>query len=113
MDDIKSPKNKEILTKLYEELEKGNSNNIENILDLFSDEEVVNHLSGIMATDFEIVEVSKCIDDVLLNYGKDKLINERNSIIKQLENPANLTKDEVANLEKSLSEIIIKLARMK
>lgn len=113
VEDIKSQKNKEILAKLYEELEKGNSNNIESILDIFTDEQTVNHMSGIMATDFEIVEVSKCIDDVITSYEKDKLINKRNNIIKSLENTENLTKDEIANLEKSLSEIIVKLARMK
>ena len=113
VEDIKSQINKEILAKLYEELEKGNSNNIVNVLDIFQDEQIVNHLSGIMATDFEITEVSKCIDDVIINYGKDKLTNKRNEIIKKLENTEGLTKDEIANLERSLSEVIIQLARMK
>lgn len=112
VDDIKTQKNKEILQKLYEELEKGNSN-IVNILDIFKDEEIVNHLSGIMATDFEITEVTKCIDDVISNYEKDKLITKRNEIIKKLEDTDKLTQDEVANLERELNELIIKLARMK
>ena len=112
IDSIKSSVNKEILKKLYEELEKGNSNT-ESILDIFEDDKIVSHLSGIMATDFEITEVSKCIDDVIYAYEKDKLTNRKNQIIKQLENTAGLTKDEVANLERNLSEIIIKLARMK
>ena len=112
LDDIKSEKNKKILKKLYEELEKGNTNTI-SILDDFKEEEIVNHLSGIMATDFEITELKKCIDDVITNYEKDKLITKRNDIIKKLENTNELTKDEVANLEKELSELIIKLARMK
>ena len=111
-DIIKSVINKEIIKKLYEELEKGNSNT-ESILDIFEDDKIVSHLSGIMATDFEITEVSKCIDDVIYAYEKDKLTNRKNQIIKQLENTAGLTKDEVANLERNLSEIIIKLARMK
>ena len=111
-DIIKSAINKEIIKKLYEELEKGNSNT-ESILDIFEDDKIVSHLSGIMATDFEITEVSKCIDDVIYAYEKDKLTNRKNQIIKQLENTAGLTKDEVANLERNLSEIIIKLARMK
>ena len=112
IDDMKSQKNKEILQKLYEELEKGNSNTV-SILDVFKDEEIVNHLSGIMATDFEITEVKKCIDDVITNYEKDKLITKRNEIIKKLENTEGLTKDEIASLERNLSELIIKLARMK
>ena len=97
---------------MYEEYEKGN-NNVTNILDVFKEEEIVNHLSGIMATDFEITEVKKCIEDVIVNYEKDKLIAKRNNIIRQLENTNELTKDEVGNLEKELSNLIIKLARMK
>lgn len=112
VDDMKLQKNKEILQSLYEELEKGNSN-IVNILDIFKDEEIINYLSGIMATDFEIVEVTKCIDDVISNYEKDKLITKRNNIIKKLEDTDKLTQDEIANLERNLSELIIKLARMK
>ncbi|MBR2704755.1 MAG: DNA primase [Clostridia bacterium] len=112
LDLIKSDINKKIIEKLYEELEKGN-NNVTTILDVFKEEDIVNHLSGIMATDFEITEVKKCIEDVILNYEKDKLIAKRNNIIKQLENTNELTKDEVASLEKELSELIIKLARMK
>ena len=112
VDDMKLQKNKEILQSLYEELEKGNSN-IVNILDIFKDEEIINYLSGIMATDFEIVEVTKCIDDVISNYEKDKLITKRNDIIKKLEDTDKLTQDEIANLERNLSELIIKLARMK
>ena len=112
LEDIKSERNKKIIEKLYEELEKGN-NNVTTILDVFKEDEIVNHLSGIMATDFEITEVKKCIEDVILSYEKDKLIAKRNSIIKQLENTNELTKDEVASLEKELSELIIKLARMK
>ena len=112
IEDIKSAKNKEILQKLYEELEKGNSN-IVNIIDIFQDESIINHLSGIMATDFEISEVSKCIDDIISNYEKDKLISKRNEIIKKLENTEQLTKDEIANLEKELNDSIIKLAKMK
>ena len=112
LEEIKTEKNKKIIQKLYEELEKGN-NNAGAILDVFKEEELVNHLSGIMATDFEITEVKKCLEDVIVNYEKDKLIAKRNNIIKQLENTNELTKDEVANLEKELSGLIIKLARMK
>lgn len=112
VDDIKSNKNKLIMQKLYEELENGNTNTT-GILDNFKEEEIINHLSGIMATDFEITEVKKCIEDVIVNYEKDKIIAKRNDIIKKLENTNELSKDEVASLEKELSELIIKLARMK
>ena len=108
---IKNERNKQIIKKLYEELEKGNS--INNVLDLFEDEEIISFLTWVMAYDFEITEVEKCIDDILNNYEKDKLISMRNEIIQTLETTDNLTKDEIASLEQSLSEIIINLAKMK
>ena len=66
-----------------------------------------------MATDFEITEVTKCIDDIIINYEKEKLITRRNDIIKKLEDTDKLTQDEIASLERELSDSIIKLARMK
>ena len=108
---IKNDRNKLIIKRLYEVLENGNS--INNVLDLFEEEEIISFLTWVMAYDFEITEVEKCIDDILNNYEKDKLISMRNEIIQTLENTDNLTKDEIASLEQSLSEIIISLAKMK
>lgn len=108
---IKNERNKEIIKTLYEELEKGNS--INNVLDLFEDQETINFITWVMAYDFKITEVSKCIDDILNNYEKDKLISMRNEIIQALDNTNNLTKEEVASLEQSLNEVILKLAKIK
>lgn len=109
--ELKIEMNKKILSKLYEELQKGNSNT-NNATDWFSDEETINYLTGIMAYDFEITELNKCIDDILYTYRKEKMISERNEIINKLENK-DLSTDEIANFEKRLSEIIVKLAKMK
>ena len=111
--DIKDERNKQIIKKLYEELETGNSINSVNVLDLFQDEDIINFLSWVMAYDFEITEVNKAIEDILNNYEKDKLISIRNEIVQTLENADNLTKEEIASLEQSLNEVIIKLAKMK
>lgn len=111
IDMLKLKKNKNILSKLYEELEKGNSN-IDNAISWFSDEETINYLTGIMAYDFEITELNKCIEDILNIYRKEKMIEERNLIIEKLEDK-NLTQEEMMNFERSLSEIIVKLAKMK
>lgn len=111
IDLIKLEKNHQIIKKLYEELEKGNINT--NILDYFNDSDIINYLSGIMASDFEITDIHKGIDDLITIYTKEKLISKRNNIIKQLDNTKNLTKEEIANLEKELNEIILKLARIK
>ena len=109
--ELKIEMNKKILSKLYEELQKGNSNT-NNATDWFSDEETINYLTGIMAYDFEITELNKCIDDILYTYRKEKMISERNEIINKLEKK-DLSTDEIANFEKRLSEIIVKLAKMK
>lgn len=108
---IKIERNKAIINKLYEEHEKGNIN-IENILDLFEDEITVNYLSGIMSSDFEITDVNKCIEDVLVAYRKELLLQRRNEILGKIDN-SNLTKEEVANLEAQLNEVIIQLAKIK
>ena len=111
---IKNQRNIDILNKLYEEYEKGNIN-IENIIDLFEDESIINYLSGIMSSDFEITDVDKCIEDVIVTYRKELLLQKRNDILGRLENAksTNLTKEEVANLEEELNNVIIKLAKMK
>ena len=111
IDMLKIERNKNIVTKLYEELEKGNSN-IDNIINWFSDEETINYLTGIMAYDFEISEVNKCIEDILNTYKKEKLLDERNRIINNLEDKS-LTQEEMVNLERKLSDIIVKLAKLK
>ena len=108
---IKIERNKAIINKLYEEHEKGNIN-IENILDLFEDEITVNYLSVIMSSDFEITDVDKCIEDVLVAYRKELLLQRRNEILGKIDN-SNLTKEEVANLEAQLNEVIIQLAKIK
>ncbi len=112
---IKVDTNKQIINKLNEEYEKGNIN-IENILDFFvENQETVNYLSGIMSSDFEITDVEKCIDDILVIYRKELLIKQRNEVLAKIENSKsqNLTKEEVASLEEQLNNIIIKLAKMK
>ena len=111
INDFKSARNQAIVKKLYEELEKGNSN-INNVLDWFEDEETINYLSWILAYDFEITEVNKCINDLINIYIKENMLEQRNEIIKQLERN-DLPREESAELEKMLNEIIIKLAKMK
>ncbi len=111
INDFKSEKNRNIVKKLYEELEKGNSN-INNVLDWFEEEETINYISWILAYDFEITEVNKCIADLINIYSKQNLINQRNEILKALEKN-DLSKEESDQLVSILNEIIIKLARMK
>ena len=111
IDDIKNERNKAIIKKLYEELEKGNSNT-SHVLDWFEDEQTISEISWILAYDFEITEVNKCIEDILKLYSKEKVISQRNEIIKQLER-TDLSQEEKNELETRLNNIIIQLAKMK
>ncbi len=111
---IKLEINNKIINKLYEEAEKGNIS-IDNFIDMFEDDETVNYLSGIMSSDFEITDVDKCIEDVIVSYRKEFLINRRKEILNKLTEAQkqNLAENEVASLEEELNSIIIKLAKMK
>ena len=107
---FKSERNRQIVKKLYEEFEKGNTNT-ENVLNWFEEQEIINYISWILAYDFEITELHKCIEDIVNLYKKEKLIARRNAIIKQLEN--NQTLENTTNLEQELNQIIIQLAKIK
>ena len=112
LDLIKTHQGKTIIAKLYEELEKGNIN-IENVINWFEDENIVNYLSGIMASNFEIADLNKSINDIIAFYNKEKLVKERNIILKKLENTDNISKEEIKNLEIRLNNIILELAKIK
>ena len=110
VDNIKAEINKKIISKIYELYAQGKTSNI---LDNFDDEEIINYLSGIMADDFGILDINKCIEDLLTTYNKEKLVNRRNEIIKKLENTDNMTKEEIHELEENLNDVILKLAKVK
>lgn len=108
-DNLQNQLNKEIIKKLYEELENGNSNTNQ-ILDQLQDEKMISHLTEIMTYDFEITDVNKAVDDLIAIYEKERLVQERNRILKQLENS---DQDNIGQLENELNDIILKLAKMK
>lgn len=108
---IKSERNKNIIMTLISKISE--NANIENAVEWFNDEDIVNYLSGILLTDFEITDENKAIEDIEKIYLKERKVKRRNQIIKLLEDKANLTNDEAAKLEKELNSIIIDLARMK
>ena len=110
IEDFKVELNYKIAKKLYEEFEKGNSN-INGILDNL-DEEEQNHITMIMADDYEIQDIEKAIDDIIQSYQKEKLNDRKFEILEQLENEE-IEQEEKNNLEKELSNIIIQLAKMK
>ncbi len=98
-----------IAKKVYEEFEKGNSN-INAIIDNLEEEEQ-NHITMIMAEDYGIEDIEKAIDDIIQSYKKEKLNDRKYEILELLESEEN--QEEKKNLEKELSEIIIKLSKIK
>ena len=110
VEDFKGELNKKIAEKLYEEFEKGNSN-INSILDDLEEEEQ-NHITMIMADDYELNDIEKAIDDIIQSYEKDKLNERKFEILEELDGE-NIDDNKKKELEKELSDIIIKLAKIK
>ena len=110
LNDIQDETNRQILKKMYEEFQKGNINTNQ-IADWFQDENIISRITEIMAEDFEITDVNKAIDDLINVYEKQKLVNRRNEILKQLDTEKDV--ENMKELEKELNDIILKLAKIK
>ncbi len=108
-EDFKYDLNYKIVSKVYEEFEKGNKN-INAMIDTF-DEEIQNHITMILSYDFEITDINKAIDDILVIYEKEKLNSRKLEILNLLEE--NIDENHKKDLEKELNDIIIKLVKIK
>ena len=109
---IKYPLNVKIIETIYEYIDSGREIS-NNILDNMEDTELIGHLTNIMADDYEIVDTKKGVDDLINSYNKEIIMERRNEILQELENHDAHTKEEIANYEKELNEIILTLAKMK
>ena len=109
VEDFQDEVNKKIAQKLYEEFEKGNSN-INAIIDNLEQDEQ-NQITMIMSEDYEITDIEKAIDDVVQAYEREKLNTRKFEILDLLDK--NLENDPKKELEKELSNIIIRLAKIK
>ena len=108
-EEFKDETNRKIAEQLYIELDKSDSN-INKLIDSF-DEETQNHITMVMATDYEIENIDKAVDDILSKYEREKLDNRKQEILKQLEIEQDSEKK--SQLGKELSNIIISLAKIK
>ena len=112
LEDLKLDVNKKIFEKILESTAEESEKILQTIANI-EDQEIQSHVSEILVTDYEINSVEKCIEDVINIYNKERLSNRKSEIIKALENSSSLTKEEIAKLEQTLSEIIIELAKNK
>lgn len=108
-EDFKDETNRKIAEQIYIELEKSDSN-INKLIDEF-DDKMKNHITMVMATDYEIENTEKAIEDILQKYEKEKLNSRKKYILNQLETEQN--EEEKKKLGKELSDIIISLAKIK
>ena len=77
-------------------------------------EEEQNHITEILADDYELDDIEKAIDDVMQSYEKERLVNRKIEIIEKLENNnETINQEEKNKLEKELTDIIIRVAKMK
>ena len=114
IDDLKSETNKKILKKLYEELEKGNSNNISNTLMNFfaEDEEVISRLTELLSEEYQTNNDQKLIDNIVKTYKKEKL-NMRKQELIEMQKRTDLTQSEIASIDKEIQDLILKLIKIK
>lgn len=108
-EDFRSEINKKIAKELYNELEKEDCN-INKLIDTF-DEAMQSHITMLMATDFEIEDVDKAVEDILTKYEKERLENRKREILKQLEIEQDAQKK--TQLGKELSNVIIALSKIR
>ena len=108
-EDFISKINKKIAKELYNELEKEDCN-INKLIDTF-DEAMQSHITMLMATDFEIEDVDKAVEDILTKYEKERLENRKREILKQLEIEQDAQKK--TQLGKELSNVIIALSKIR
>ena len=106
-EDILYELNKKIITVLYEQYEKGNYN-VNSLIDSF-DEELQSQITAIMADDFGIEDQTKAIEDIIIIYERERLNSRKIDILSLLEQSKD---EEKRKLEKELSDIIIKLAKL-
>ena len=109
IEDFKDELNQQIAKKLYEEFEKGNSN-INGILDNLGEEEQ-NHITAILAEDYGIEDIEKAIDDIMQSYEKEKLTQRKFEIVELID--TEIDENKKKELGKELSDIIIRLAKIK
>lgn len=102
--------NQEIIQKIYEYIEQNKE--ITNILDTMQEQEIIGHFTNLMADDYEISNIDKCIEDIINSYNKERIMTRKNNILIELENNNNTTEDR-EKLEKELNTIILQLAKMK
>ena len=109
-EDFKYEINKNIAKEIYKQFDSGNTN-VNSIINMLGEEEK-NHITAIMAEDYEIDtnNIEKAIDDIIQSYEREKLTERKMEILKLLDDTSG---EERSKLENELNNIIIGLAKLK
>ena len=108
-EDFKDEINKKIAVEVYKELEKQDSN-INKLIDTF-DEDMKSRITMVMATDYEIENTEKAVEDILQKYEREKLNSRKQEILNQIESEEDEGRKK--ELGKELGDVIIALAKIK
>lgn len=113
-EDMKSETNKKILKKLYEELEKGNSNNISStLMNFFSeDEEVISRLTELLSEEYQSKNDQKLVENIIKTYKKEKLNMRKQELIER-QKRTDLKADEIQKIDSEIQEVIMELVKIK
>ncbi len=114
VDDLKSETNKKILKKLYEEFEKGNSNNVSNTLmnSFAEDEKVISRLTELLSEEYQTNRDQKLIKDIIKTYKKAKLNMRKQELIEMQKNP-DLTPEEKETIDGQIHDLILESIKIK
>ena len=92
---------------MYEQIEKGDINNV---LDLFEEDELINHITYIISSELDVLDTKKAIDDILNKLKKEKVINRKSQILKKLSS-GDISKEELVKLEEELKSLSKRIAK--
>ena len=114
VDDLKSETNKKIMKKLYEEFEKGNSNNVSNTLmnSFAEDEKVISRLTELLSEEYQTNRDQKLIKDIIKTYKKAKLNMRKQELIEMQKNP-DLTPEEKETIDGQIHDLILESIKIK
>jgi len=113
-EDMKSETNKKILKKLYEELEKGNSNNISGTLMNFfaEEEEVISRLTELLSEEYQSKNEQKLVENIIKTYKKEKL-NMRKQELIEMQKRTDLKLEEIQKIDNEIQNVIMELVKIK
>ena len=84
---------------------------IVNVLDLFEDDDLISYITYILSSEIDIENTEKAIDDLINKIQKEKLIEEKNEILKKIID-SNISPEEKKIYEEKLKEVSIALAKI-